>query len=152
MSKIAKLGTDFCNLPDILEVYAEALLEANERLKITGKKLEISNSENSAWLHYYDQRKVELNALVKFFKLEVEKTKGSLFKSYKENYSRQLTERDIGKYICNEPSYLLIMGLLIEVEEMYEQYQSVVNAFTSRNYTLTNITKLRVASMEFVEI
>lgn len=152
MSKIAKLGTDFCNLPDILDVYTEELRDANDKLKITGKKLETSNSENSAWLHYYDERKVELHALVKFFNLELDKVKGTLFKSYKENYSRSLTERDISKYIMQEPAVLDISALLIEVEEVYEQFASVVNAFTSRNYALTNITKLRVASMEFVEI
>lgn len=152
MSKISDLGKDYKNLPDVLEVYTNDLAEAEEKLKITGKKLEIANSENSAWLHYYDQRRVELHTLVKFFKSEEDRVKGTLFKSYKENYSRALGEREINKYIDNEETYIYVHSLLLEVEEIFELYQSVVTAFTSRNYALSNITKIRVASLENVEI
>jgi len=152
MSKIAELGQNYENLPNILEVYEENLSHAASQLDITGKKLEMANSENSAWLHYYDQRRVELRTLVKFFEAEEERIRGSLFKSYKENYSRALGEREINKYIDNEGKYIYIHSLLIEVEEVYEQYQSTVNAFISRNYALSNITKLRVAQLEYVEI
>jgi len=152
MSRIADLGKDYKNLPTLLEVYENDLLNAKEQLEIRGKKLEIANSENSAWLHYYDQRRIELHTLVKFFMAEEERVRGSLFKSYKENYSRALGEREINKYIDNEEAYIYVHSLLLEVEERYELYQSTVNAFISRNYALSNITKIRVAQLEFVEI
>jgi len=152
MSRIADVGKDYKNLPALLEVYENDLLHAREQLEIRGKKLEIANSENSAWLHYYDQRKIELHTLVKFFAAEEERVRGSLFKSYKENYSRALGEREINKYIDNEDAYIYVHSLLLEVEERYELYQSTVNAFISRNYALSNITKIRVAQLEFVEI
>lgn len=152
MSRIVELGDKYKNLPNILDVYAKELESAGKKLEITGKKLELANSENSAWLHYYDQRKVELHALVKFFQAQEDAVRGKLFKSYKETYSRVLSERDINKYIDNEQAYMYVHSLLIEVEEMYEQYQSAVNAFTSRNYALSNITKIRVAQLEYIEI
>ncbi len=152
MSKISELGENYKNLPKILEVYQSELKEANKKVEIFGKKLETANSENSAWLHYYDQRRVELHTLVKFFKAEEDRIKGSLFKSYKENYSRALGEREINRYIDNEDSYIYVHSLLLEIEELYEMYQGVVTVFTSRNYALSNITKLRVASLENIEI
>jgi len=152
MSKINDLGEKYQNLPEILAVYDKDLEDAEVRLKIKGKKLEVSNSENSAWLHYYDQRRAELKSLVKFFQMEEDRIRGTLYKSYKENYSRALGERDILKYIDSENDYLKIHSILIEVEEMYELYQAVVNAFTTRNYALSNITKLRVAQLEYIEI
>lgn len=152
MSKISELGEKYCNLPTMLEAYDNELAKAEEDLRITGKKLEISNSENSALIHFYDQRKVELHTLVKFFKTEEDRVKGQLYKSYKENHSRSLGEREIAKYIDNEDKYIEAHSLLIEVEEMYEMYQSVVNALTTRNYALSNITKIRVASLENIEI
>jgi len=152
MSKIAELGKNYKNLPALLDVYEENLSNAKTQLEIKGKKLEIANSENSAWLHYYDQRRVELHTLVKFFQAEEERVRGSLFKSYKENYSRALGEREINRYIDNEDAYIYVHSLLLEVEELYEQYQSTVNAFISRNYALSNITKIRVAQLEYVEI
>ena len=101
MSKIAELGKDYKNLPTLLEAYETDLANARGQLEIKGKKLEIANSENSAWLHYYDQRKVELNTIVKFFQAEEERIRGSLFKAYKENYS--LTKR--GKACESQQSF-----------------------------------------------
>jgi len=152
MSKITELGEKYINLSKILDVYQQELEQAEEQLKISGKRLEIANSENSAWLHYYDQRKVELHTLVKFLKSEEDKVKSTLFRSYKENYSRALGEREINRYIDGEDLYIFTHSVLIEIEEMFEMYQCVVNAFTTRNYTLSNITKIRVASLENVEI
>lgn len=152
MSKISELGKKYCNLPKILEVYDKELASANDDLRITGKKLEVSNSENSALIHFYDQRRVELHTLVKFFKSEEDRVKGQLYRSYKENHSRSLGEREISKYIDNEDAYIEAHSFLIEVEEMYEMYQGVVNALTTRNYALSNITKIRVASLENIEI
>jgi len=152
MSKISELGKNFENLPDLLYTYDKVLTEADKDLAISGKLLEVSNSENSALLHYYDQRKVELHTLVKFFKAEEDRVKGQLYKSYNENHSRALSQREIDRYIDNEEAYIYIHSLLIEVEERYELFQSVVASLTSRNYALSNITKLRVASLENVEI
>ena len=120
MSKIADLGKDYKNLPALLEAYENDLSNAKHQLEIKGKKLEIANSENSAWLHYYDQRRVELHTLVKYFQTEEERVRGSIFKSYKENMSRALGEREINRYIDHEEAYLYVHSLLIEVEELYE--------------------------------
>ncbi len=152
MTRIAELGKNYENLPDMLAIYVSGLADAKEKIKITGKKLEISNSENSAWLHYYDARRVELYTLVKFFEVQVESVKSKLYKSYKEGHSLSLGEREINKYINSEEAYLNIYGILLEVEEVHDLYKVVVAAFTSRNYTLSNITKIRVASLENVDI
>ena len=152
MSVISELGKGYKNLPTILMEYEEPLINAKEQLKIRGKKLEVSISENSSWLHYYDERRIELHSLVKFFKAEEDRIRGGLFKSYKEKYSRALTQHEISKYIDHEEAYGNIHALLIEVEEIYERYQGVVASFTARNYDLSNITKLRVASLENIEI
>lgn len=152
MSKISELGEGYKNLPNILKIYDENLDEAESHLKIAGKKLEASNKENSAWLYYYDQRRVELHSLVKFFKAEESRVRGNLYKSYKENYKVALGERDIIRYVDSEPEYLKIHNFLIEVEETYEMYRAVVDAFISRNYSLSAITKARIASLENVDI
>ena len=136
----------------MLLIYEQQLVDAVAKLEIKGKLLEVANSENSAWMHYYDQRRIELGSLVKHFILEEGKTRSILYKSYKENYNIVLSTNEINKYIDGEEDYLFIHSLLIEVEELYESYKSVVAAYTSRNYTLSNITKIRVASLEHTEI
>lgn len=150
MSRIPDLGENLCNLPDIVAQYEKELQSAYDVVKIEGKTIETANRENPSWQLYYDQRKIELYALVKYIDSLVQKTRGNLFKKYKENYSRELTEREINRYIDNEQAYLQKYELYLEIKELYEKYESVVNAFLSRGYALNNITKIRVASLEDV--
>lgn len=152
MSLITLLGENYSNLPNVLKPFYDDLENVKDILRLDGKLLTKANSENSAWLFYYDQKKVELHTLVKFFKMEEDRIRSSLFKKYKENYSLSLTDREINRYIDGEEKFLSINKLKLEVEELYETYQAIVNALTSRNYALTNITKLRIASLENEEI
>ena len=152
MSRIPDLGKAHEKLPDVLAEYEAAIGDAEALINIKGKKLENANVENPAWQHYYDQKRIELYTLVKYFEAEVARVRGKLFKNYKENHSRELSEREISRYIDNEKAYLDKNELYLEVKELYEKYQAIVTAFTTRGYALNNITKIRVASLEDVEL
>lgn len=152
MSLIPDLGPKYKNLPRILQEFEDELQQANAQLEKHGKLLEMCLSENSAHMHYYDERRNRLRTLVKYFKMEVERVRSELYKSYTENYSRALSPQQVSKYIDHEPAYLEIYQILLEVEEVYDQYTSVVENFKSRGFELQYITKLRIASLEFTEI
>jgi len=132
--------------------YDGLLSEAEEHLAIKGKSLERANVENSSWQHYYDQKKIELHTLAKYFDMEISRIRGKMFRQYKETHSMELSDREINRYIDNEKAYLDVYELYLEVKELYEQFESVVNAFTSRAFLLNNITKIRVASLEDVQL
>ena len=151
-SRIPELGKSIAKLPQILREYEAAISEAEEIIKVKGKKLEAANVENAPWQHFYDQKRIELYTLVKYLESEVARVRSKLFRSYKENHSIELSEREIGRYIDGEKAYLDMNELYLEVKEMYEKYQGIVNAFTVRGYALNNITKIRVASLEDVEL
>ncbi len=152
MSRISELGKNYINLPDILDLYESQLSDITERLDIVGKRLETSSSKTSAWMHYYDQRKAELGTLIKFFKTEEDAIRGRLHKKYKENYTVALGERDISKYIDADAEYLHIHSLLIEVEDVYDQYNVAVKSLIALGYALKSITNARIASLENIEI
>ncbi len=152
MSRIIELGPKYAKLPAILDEYETALEGVEDIIKIKGKKLEAANVENPAWQVYYDQKRIELHTLAKFFEQEIARVRAKLFRSYKENHSRELTEREINRYLDNEEAYLTVNGLYLEVKDLYDKYDGIVNAFTSRGYSLNNITKIRVASLEDVEL
>lgn len=150
MSLIPELGKDLENLPDILGKYEDALNGYEDNLQIEGKNLEKANREQASWQSYYDQRKIELYALVKYFEARIAKVRGTYFKGYTENYSRELTDRAKDKYIDHEEGYLKEYEIYLEVKELYDRYDSVVESFKARGYALNNITKIRVASLEDV--
>lgn len=152
MSRIPDLGEKYKNLPAVLDEYQKAIGDIESLVRIKGKKLEAANIENPAWQLYYDQKRIELATLVRYFEQEVQRVRGKMFRKYKENHSRELSEREINRYIDNEEAYLNINELFLEVKELYEKYQGIVDAFTARGYALNNITKIRVASLEDVEL
>lgn len=152
MSKIPDLGKKNENLIQVLEHYEQELEQAEQILSLKGKRLEVANIENPSWQHFYDQRRIELYTLVKYFEAEVNRVRGKLFRSYKEQHSRELSEREINRYIDNEEAFLTMNEIYLEVKEVYEKYQAVVEAFRVRGYALNNITKIRVASLEDVEL
>jgi len=148
LSIIAELGDGNENLKTILDRYDAALEDVEENLIIKGKKLEHANREHPGWQSYYDERRIELHTLVKYFEAQVNKVRGKLFKDYTETYSRELTDRGKDKYIDKEESYLNIYEVYLEVKETHDQFVRVVDAFKSRGFALNNITKIRVAAME----
>ena len=151
MSRIYDAGTaenQYEQLPDLLDEYEGYFSEAKEHLRFKGKTIKQANMENPVWQSYYDQKRIEVKSLVKHFENEVKRVEGKLFRNFKEKHSRELGEREITKYIANEDAYIRMRGYLIEVEEMYGQYESLIDAFRSRGYALNNITKAIVAQVE----
>lgn len=149
---VPELGVGYIKLPDILDQFAADLIPAKKQLDNDGRLLETCLSKNSALMHYYDERRIRLHSLVKFFRLEVDRVRGEKYIQYNENYSRSITIQMMNKYIDAEEDYLNVYKILIEVEEVYENYVSVVDGFKQRHYELTNMTKLRIANLEFAEI
>ena len=152
MSRIGELGEKCVNLPQILETYQKDIVESKEHINIKGKKLEHANRENPSWYAYYDQRRIELKTLVKYMEAQVARVRSKLFKSLTEGHSIALSDRAKDKYIDSEPAFLHMDELRMEVEELYEQYNGIVKSFEARGYSLRNITELRIAALENVEV
>ena len=148
MSRIADLGKKNKNLPDIIEEYETVLKGYKKDLEIKGKKLEHANREQPSLHSYYDERRIELHTLVKYFEGQISRVRGKLYKDYTETYSRELSDRMKDKYIDNENAYLTMFELYLEIKELHDKFNSVVDAFKSRGFVLNNITKIRVAAME----
>lgn len=140
------------NLPQILERFESELSEAKIHLQIEGKNLERANREQPSWLSYYDERRIELHSLVKFYEQKLESVKGKLWRHYTENYSRELGHKDKEMYIQTDKEYLTQYNIFLEVQELYKQYEAVTNAFIARGYSLKNITDIRVHSLQDVTL
>jgi hypothetical protein len=138
------VGSQYEHLDDVLNQYRSYLDEAPDRLRISGKPLGKANGEQVGWLAYYDERRVELKALVKYTDMRVASVRGRLYRQYTEIHSRELSDRMKDKYIDNDNDYLVMNELLIEIEEVYEKMVAVVEAFKARGFALRNLTELAV--------
>lgn len=151
MSRIDALKKDFSLLPDILAEYDDALEKARGMLPIAGKTLATTQKEQCGGYAFFDERRAELKTLVKFMNAQVEKVRGELTRRYVGG-SRDMGERLIAKYIDSEPEYLSMYELLLEVEEVYDKYTAVVEAFTKRGYALKDLTAATIAEIHNITI
>lgn len=147
MSRIGDLGENFSNLVNVIQEYDAELEKARDIIPIQNKTLEIAQREQCSYYVYYDERKAELNALVKYMKAQVDKVRGELTRQYIERSSRDLGERLLAKYIDADPKYLIVYELQLEVEELYDKYTAVVEAFNKRGFALRDLTAARVADV-----
>ncbi len=144
MSIISVIGSRYEHLPDVLRQYDEDIDAAVSRVSLKGKLLGKANEEQAGWLMYYESRRVEMKALVKFFEVQVAATRGKLFRQYTEQSSRELSDRAKEKYIDHDKEYININSMLIEVEETYEKLSAIVEAIKARGFSLRNLTDIAV--------
>ena len=138
------IGIDYENLPDVLIKYEDILDGAYDNLTIKGKTLEAANREQPVLLFTYDQHRVELETLLKYFEYQSNKVRSNLFKNFTENFSIELGDRAKQLYIDREPTFNTINSLLLEVRELCKKYESLAEAFKARGYALKNITDARI--------
>lgn len=149
MSIKEDLGPEYKNLGKMLGPYIVDLENKDAALGIKGKTIEFANREQPQHLAYYDERRVELHTLVKFFEAEIARVRSKLLKGM-EQYPRELTDRMKDKYIDDDEAYLAVIEKYLAVKEVYGLYDSLVECFRARGFALNNITKIRVASLEDV--
>lgn len=148
MGVILEVKPDLSNLPTILQRYEGYLHDVADNLRLKGKPIGEANSEQPAWLVYYDQKKVELKSVLQLVEAHVDKIKGEQWQKYTEVHTRELSSRDKDAYIKKDSNYLNAYQLLLCVQELYDKYVAVVDAFVARGFSLRNITNLRVAQVE----
>lgn len=141
---------NFANVPRVIEVYNQYLQPFKIDLQIKGKSIERANVEQASLLSYYDERRVELRAIMQYLEMNLEKVYGRKWKQYTENYNRELSPKDKEQYIKHDPEYITHREIFIEVEELYKQFESAVESFKARGYALNNITKIKVSQVSDV--
>jgi hypothetical protein len=152
MSRIQDLGKSFANLPQIIADYEQAFANITQDLAVKGKMLEVALREQASNSYYYESRKAELKVLLKYMDSQVAKVRGTLIRRYKENYSRDLGERQLNNYVDAETDYLTVYELYLECEELYEKYSAACDAFTKRGFALRDITNARCDSVHDSEL
>lgn len=141
------LHENVTNVVKILEVYETELNEYKEHLRLKSKNIIVAINEQPSWLVYYDSRRAELKTVLDYMEAQVQKARGKLWKDYTENYSRDLQAKDKEQYINNEPAFLNVYELYLELKDLYDRYVAVVDAFRARGFALNNITRLVSSDM-----
>jgi uncharacterized membrane protein len=142
---------DWSRLPDFLEYFSTAGDETRFALSMKGK-IEDHAKKLPVITEQCFTRLQIINALLRFFEIEMEKTRSKHYKQYLEHYQRTLTSRDIDKYIDGESDVVNINLLINEISMVRNIYLSLTKGLDIKGFQLNNITKLRAAGLDSAEV
>ncbi len=145
MTSLELLKKDINNLDRIIAIYKEDLEDAEKVLKLSGKKIDIANAEQTGWADYYHQKSIEVKYLKEYVNVLLDEVYGKVWTRLTEKMDRVLVVKDKDHYIKHDPAYLAIIQPYLKISELYEQFQRVNDSFATRGYALNNLTRLIVA-------
>lgn len=140
--------TPLQQIPKRLEIYEELLKAAESLFELEGKLLVDACKAHLSNLALYDTMYQECRTIELFLESKREEIEATLYKQYVETSQRQLSAKDLTMYIRGDPQVIEVIQVLLEVSHVKRQLEAVVEAFKTMGWSLSNITKLKVAQIE----
>jgi hypothetical protein len=149
--RIVSADTD--KVIDALEWYMNELDEGHRATDITGNLMR-ANQNQSGFVAYYDSMHTDLDAILELFERLVRLKKGEVLRRFADNppTNVKLGVTEIKVLADSDPEVAALEEITHEIRYVYKQYGSLLKALSARGYTLTNISKLRVAGLEEVQV
>lgn len=133
----------------ILSDYSVLRDEANAILEIEGKTIRKALMEQTAYQAFYDQKKGELQSLMKFYsEVEMGPVKAKAWKDLTQGSSISLNNKDKEYYLRANGEINKMETTYILMEEMYLEFDAITDAFRARGFALKHISELLIAQLE----
>ena len=97
--------------------------------------------------HRFNQLQ-EIEAILEHLNIELRKLRSQHYRKYLEHYQRQLTSRDVEKYIEGEQDVVDLTHLINEFALVRNKFHGLIKALDAKQFQLNNIIKLRAAGLE----
>lgn len=139
------------NAIEIKQRLERLLSEANEAavfFDLDGKKLEVLNRDHPQKLMCYGLLLQESKAIEEFLKTKLEMIESIIYREIIENSMKALTATDIKMWIRGDVRYVEYNQLLVDSVYVKNVLQSIMDALQTMGWSLSNIVKLRIASLE----
>lgn len=148
MTFIGDASRDQMKIVEYLLKAQDELAAAGPAFELDGKKLEELCKAHPSNLARYDKIRINLKSLLELMETKRNAIESKLWRKYNEGYARALSSRDIQAYIAGEPEYVTASEMILEINNVKEQAQSVVKALEDLGWMISHMTKLRVAEMQ----
>jgi hypothetical protein len=94
----------------------------------------------------------EIEAILEFLNIELRKTRSQVFRKFLEGYNKALSSRDAEKYTDGELTVVKLQHVINEVALLRNKFIALTKALDTKQWQITNITKLRAAGLEDVSL
>ncbi len=148
--KISRDPTNFyAPLGDALEYFHTQVEEARKELKPKrGTEMIDYQLDLGSYFEYRLGQLQELEAILEFVKIQLDKVRGERKRNFLEHYNRQLTDRQAGEYADIDPDVLVLREFVQQVALVRNLFTAVTAGMNVLHYQLTNITKLKCAGLD----
>lgn len=149
MNWYTRITADLTQIPNFILHYENELEKARNDVRIIGK-IEKNLADLPGITEYRFNQLQEIEAVLNYLNIQLNKIRRKHFQKYLENYNRSLTSREAEKYVDGEDEVIDYETIINDVALVRNKWLGVMKGLESKNFQLGHITKLRVAGMEDV--
>jgi len=149
---LKRIRKDFAHALTIINEYEKKLYGWKNNLSLDNKNIERVNIEQSSWLAYYDEIKVNLKTMVEYLEYLLKNQKAQDIRVLMRTSEKSLTDRMLDKLAEDSQDYKDIFMVYLEVKELYLIADSIVNQLYQRGYSINNIVKIREKEMQGITL
>jgi len=147
MGWYSEISRDISRIPDAITFFERELIDARTEVKLKGN-VERAAAEMPGLVEHRFNQLQEIEAILEYLNIELRRLRSSFFKKYLENYQRALSSRDVEKYVDGEADVVDYEKVINEFALMRNKWLGVLKALDQKHWSISNVTKLRVAGME----
>jgi hypothetical protein len=151
MNWYSQVTNDLSLLPDFISYYEAELAVAKKEVKIFGN-VEKNVAALPGYTEFRFAQLQEIEAVLNFLNIQLRKIKRVHFQKYLEAYNRALSSRDAEKYADGEDEVIQYEILINDVGLLRNKYLGILKALEQKSFSLSNITRLRTAGLENIEL
>lgn len=133
-------------------LYFESQLDlAKEEVKLKGSIEKASSRLPGITAERFGQLQ-EVEAILKYLQIRMDKEKGTAFKKYLEAYNRALSSRDAEKYADADDKVIELALLVNQIALVRNQYLAIMKGLDAKNWQISNLTRLKAAGFEDYDV
>jgi hypothetical protein len=138
---------DLTPLVDCFAYYEKQLLEAREELDVVGR-IEVMAKKLPGLAEYRFNQLQELEAILKYLNIRLDKVRGQRFRFYMEKYDRELKSSDAEKFAAGDDAVIDLALMINHVALLRNKFLGVSKGIEYLHFQIGNVVKLRVAGIE----
>lgn len=151
MNWYTKITANLGEIPNFILFYENELEKARQDVRIYGK-VEKNLADLPGITEYRFAQLQEIEAVLNYLNIQLNKVRRKHFQKYLENYNRSLSSREAEKYVDGEDEVIDYETIINDVALVRNKYLGIMKGLESKNFNLGHITRLRVAGMEDVTL
>ena len=136
----------------ILDEFDSKIKNWKKDISISGKNLRVANVEQSSLLARYDEIKVNLKSMLDYYDMRIKQVRSESLMMINKNSSYSYTAAEKERLIDSDPKYLKYHKIYLEIKELHNMLVSIVDQFKNRAYTLNNLVKIYMSSLEDITL